>query len=359
MKKLTVSFNSPISNRAYPIFTGTGLIEKITTLIDFSKYSKLFIVTDQTVAPLFLEKLGGNLPSKAASIVLPPGESAKDIKYLTKIWKAMIDAKLDRKSLVLNLGGGVIGDIGGFAASTYMRGIAFINIPTTLLAQVDESVGGKTMIDFDGIKNIVGTFYQPSAVIIDVETLKSLPQRQVLSGFADIIKHGLIKDKNYFEIVTNKKSMDFSQSELIDIIERSNEIKSEIVQGDENENGLRKIVNFGHTIGHAVEALSLETNTPLLHGEAVSIGMVAESDIANQIGLLSKENTLLIKESLINAGLPTSVPKFKTDDIINKIKLDKKNIGDKMIFTLLRQIGEGVINQTISEEIIRTVLQQS
>src|SRR6266702_593207 len=194
MRKLIVSFTSPVPNREYPIFTGTGLIEKIASFIDFSTYSKPFIITDETVALLFLDKLQKNLPSEADVIILPAGESAKDIQYLTKIWKKMIDAKLDRKSLVINLGGGVIGDIGGFAASTYMRGIDFINIPTTLLAQVDESVGGKTMIDFNGIKNIVGTFYQPSAVIIDVETLKSLPQRQVLSGFAEIIKHGLIKD---------------------------------------------------------------------------------------------------------------------------------------------------------------------
>jgi len=356
MKKITISFSAPGPKRDYPIFIGSHLIEKIATLTDFSHYTKLFIITDQTVAPLFLKKLQENLPATAEAIILPSGEKTKDIMYLTNIWKAMIAAQLDRKSLVINLGGGVIGDIGGFSASTYMRGIAFINIPTTLLAQVDESVGGKTMIDFDGIKNIVGTFYQPSAVIIDVETIKTLPERQMFSGFAEIIKHGLINDKNYFEKVTSKKPMEFTQTELIEIIERSNVIKAEIVRNDENEKDLRKIVNYGHNIGHAIEALSLETNSPLLHGEAVSIGMVVESEISRLMGLLSEKETHVIKNSLIKSGLPTNMPNFTIDEIINKMKLDKKNVGDKLIFTLLKQIGEGVINQTVTEETIKKAL---
>ncbi len=221
MKKLAISLPAT-QQREYSIFIGSHLIEKIETLFDSSHYSKLLIITDETVAPLFLGKLQASLTSKSKVIILPSGENAKDIQYLTKIWQTMIDVQLDRKSLVINLGGGVIGDIGGFAASTYMRGIDFINIPTTLLSQVDESVGGKTMIDFHRIKNIVGTFYQPSAVIIDVETLKTLPERQLLNGFAEIIKTGLIIDKKYFEKVTNKKPTEFSHDELVEIIERAN-----------------------------------------------------------------------------------------------------------------------------------------
>lgn len=355
MKKLAIHL--PATHpREYPIFVGANLIEKIETVFDFSGYSKLFVITDEVVAPLYLDKLKSCLPAKTPEIILTSGESAKDIGNLTKIWQAMIDAHLDRKSLVINLGGGVIGDIGGFAASTYMRGIDFINIPTTLLSQVDESVGGKTMIDFHGIKNIVGTFYQPSAVIIDVETLKTLPERQLLNGFAEIIKHGLIKDKSYFELVTSKKPADFSQKELVAIIARSNEIKAEVVQKDEKESGSRKIVNYGHTVGHAIEALSLETDKPLLHGEAISIGMVVENKIAVENGLLSKADAELIKNSLENAGLPVEVPDFKADDILEKMKLDKKNVGGKINFTFLKQIGEGVINQTASEEIIKEVL---
>jgi 3-dehydroquinate synthase len=214
------------------------------------------------------------------------------------------------------------------------------------------------MIDFHGIKNIVGTFYQPSAIIIDFETLQTLPKRQLLSGFGEIIKCGLIKDKKFFENVTSKIPEDFSQSELIDIVERANEIKSEVVQNDETESGYRKILNYGHNIGHAIEALSLDSDKPLLHGEAVSIGMVTENEIAIQMGLLASETAETIKKALSKTGLPTEIPDFATDEIINKMKLDKKNIDGKMIFTLLKQIGEGTIHQTVSEDIIRRVLQK-
>jgi 3-dehydroquinate synthase len=358
MKKLSIHLPAT-KQRDYPIFVGVDLFAKIAALFDFSRYSKLFIITDETVAPLYLDKLQNNLSSKAETIILPSGEKAKDIHYLTKIWQAMIDAQLDRKSLVINLGGGVIGDIGGFASSTYMRGIAFINIPTTILSQVDESVGGKTMISFGGIKNIVGTFHQPSAVIIDVDTLETLPERQLLNGFAEIIKHGLIKDKEYFELVTRKKPNDFSQEELIEIIARSNEIKAGVVQEDEKESGYRKIVNYGHTIGHAIEALSLETDNPLLHGEAVSIGIVAENKIAVEIGMLSKEDAEMVKKSLENAGLPVEISDFNADTIIEKMKLDKKNMDGKINFTLLKTIGKAIINQTVSEDIIKNSLMKS
>jgi 3-dehydroquinate synthase len=358
MKKLSIKLSTS-QVREYPIFVGSHMIERIDTLFDFSDYSKLFIITDETVAPLYLDKLKNGLPAQTPEIILPSGESAKDIQHLTKIWQQMIAEQLDRKSLIINLGGGVIGDIGGFAASTYMRGIDFINIPTTLLAQVDESVGGKTMIDFHGIKNIVGTFYQPSAVIIDIESLKTLPKRQLLNGFAEIIKHGLIKDKQYFDLVTRKKPADFSEEELIEIISRSNEIKAEFVESDEKESGMRKIVNYGHTIGHAIEALSLQTENPLLHGEAISIGMVVENNIAVQLGLLPEEINQTVKQKLLMTGLPTKIPNFKTDKILEKIKLDKKNAHGKINFTLIKQIGEGVIDQTTQEEIIIKALNKS
>jgi 3-dehydroquinate synthase len=353
----TLSINLPATKqREYLIFVGSHLIEKVQTLFDTSGYSRIFIITDETVAPLFLEKLSNNLSPKVEVITLPAGEKAKDIEYLSKIWQTMIDVQLDRKSLVINLGGGVVGDIGGFAASTYMRGIDFINIPTTLLAQVDESVGGKTMIDFHGIKNIVGTFYQPSAVIIDVQTLKTLPERQLLNGFAEIIKHGLIKDKTYFELVTSKKPAEFSESELTEIIAMSNQIKASIVQEDEKEEGIRKLVNYGHTIGHAIEALSLETENPLLHGEAITIGMVIENEIALHNKLLSKEDAEQVKQLLKKTGLPIEIPHYQTDALIAKMKLDKKNAQGKINFTLLKTIGEATINQMVPEDIIRNIL---
>jgi 3-dehydroquinate synthase len=357
MKKLTITLPS-VSERSYPIYIGVDLIEKLPTLFDFSKYTKIFILTDKNVEELFLKKLLKNQTDKTSYIVLPPGEAAKDIDHLTKIWKSMVDSQLDRKSIVINLGGGVIGDIGGFAASTYMRGIDFINIPTTILSQVDESVGGKTMIDFNGIKNIVGTFHQPSAVFIDVGTIKTLPERQVLSGFAEIIKHGIIKDKNYFDFVTKKHPLEFTEAELIEIITGSCKIKAQVVQNDEKEKGERKLLNFGHTIGHAVEAISLETPIPLLHGEAISIGMILEAEIANKTGVLSEKDVTIIKQKLHDSGLPTESPNFSAEDIIKKMKSDKKNVGETINFTLLKQVGVGLINQTVSEETIKEVLEK-
>ncbi|HSA84312.1 MAG TPA: 3-dehydroquinate synthase, partial [Patescibacteria group bacterium] len=278
MKILTI--NIPTAQKQYPILIGNELIGNLTNHIDINNYSRIFIVTDNIVAPLFLKKLLQTLPEGTAAITLSSGEKEKNIVTVGKIWSAMKENNLDRKSLVINLGGGVIGDMGGFAASTYMRGIDFLQIPTTLLSQIDASVGGKTGVDFAGIKNLVGSFQQPIGVIIDTQTLKTLPKREFLSGFGEMIKHGLIADKTYFELVTSKQPQSFSQEELINLIARSCEIKKTIVEQDETENGLRKLLNFGHTIGHAIESLSLETEMPLLHGEAVAIGMVAEAKVA-------------------------------------------------------------------------------
>lgn len=355
MEKLTINIPAP-AQKTYPIFIGKNLLQKIAKLYPVEKYTTVIILTDEIVAPLFLDKVLESLPKETKSIIVPTGENNKNIETLQFIWKKLIEYGVDRKSLLINLGGGVIGDIGGFAASTYMRGIDFINVPTTILAQVDESVGGKTMIDFANIKNIVGTFYQPSAVIFDITTLRSLPDRQILSGFAEIIKHGIIKDKRYFDKVTSKKPLEFSEDEMIDIITGSCEIKAKIVEKDEKESGIRKIVNFGHTIGHAVEVISLDTNKPLLHGEAVSIGMVAETKIANILGMLSQNDYEIVKNSLINAGLPTAIPKYQINTILDKMKSDKKNTGGIINFTLITKIGEGLIDQTVPEKILKETI---
>ena len=269
------------------------------------------------------------------------------------LWTAMHDAQLDRKSLVINLGGGVITDMGGFAASTYMRGIDFVNIPTTLLSQVDASVGGKTGINFAEIKNLIGTFNQPQAVIIDATTLETLSERELVAGFAEIIKHGLIKDKNYLKKVTSKSPLEFSQEELLEIIKGSCEIKASVVQQDETENGQRKILNFGHTIGHAIESLCLGNLRPLLHGEAISVGMVAEAALAKTKGLLSDEEIQVIKQSLFHAGLPISVRGLSVDEIYTKMLSDKKNTFNQINFTLLSGIGNALYNQTSNEETIK------
>lgn len=353
MKKIIVTPQHQPS-KSYEIVIGEHLLEGVSEYIDFSKYSKIAIITDQNVST-HLEKLLKNFKNVPLAIELSSGEQNKNIENVQKIWQQLTEYKFDRKSLILNLGGGMITDIGGFAASTYMRGIDFVNIPTTLLSQVDASVGGKTGINFSGIKNIIGTFNQPKLVLIDILTLQTLPDREFNSGFAEIIKHGLICDKNYFEFVTSKKPREFSTAELIEIISKSCELKKRITENDPKELGERKILNFGHTIGHAVEAISIETNKILLHGEAISIGMVAEANISQIKNLISIEDLELIKLKLLNADLPIAVPDFETKKIIEKIRLDKKNNNANTNFTLLKNIGEAVYDQTIAVEIITKV----
>ncbi len=351
MKKIVLKLQKS-SAKDYPIFIGNGIVTKIANILDIRKYSKAFIVTDQNIKPLFLKNLQKALPIISTAIVLAPGERGKGIKNVEKIWKFLASEQGDRKSLIINLGGGVIGDMGGFAASTFMRGVDFINVPTTLLSQVDASVGGKTGIDFAGIKNLIGTFNQPVAVIVDISVLSTLPKREFLSGFGEIIKHGLILDKKHFERATVKNPLKFSKEELKNLIHRSIQIKAKIVEIDETENGIRKILNFGHTIGHAVEILSLETKAPLLHGEAVSIGMMAEAKISYMMKLISLQDLQLIEQALINAELPISIPNFKKEDILRKMQLDKKRGKGQVNLTLLKEVGEAIINQNVDESII-------
>ena len=251
-------------------------------IIEKGKYSKVFVFTDSNTSeiclPVFREMLDDF--SEFDLIETDPGEENKNIDFCIGIWKTLLDFEADRKCLMINLGGGVITDMGGFIASTYKRGIHFINIPTTLLAQVDASVGGKTGIDIDNVKNMVGTFTLPQAVFIETAFLKTLPECELLSGFAEMIKHGLIADKGYFEVLRNSdyKNLDAQA------IYRSVEIKNEIVTTDPHEQNLRKILNFGHTIGHAIEGYSLlNDGSPLLHGEAIAAGMICEGYLSHKL----------------------------------------------------------------------------
>jgi 3-dehydroquinate synthase len=343
-------------SRGYKIHVGEQAIEKIGSLFELGQYSKIVVVTDDAVRPVLLGQLTAALPQGSPSVILPAGEKYKDIKSVQKIWTVLHDAGCDRKSLLINLGGGVIGDVGGFAAATYMRGIDFLNVPTTLLAQVDASVGGKTGFNFAGIKNLAGTFTQPIGVVIDPRTLESLPEAEFLSGFGEIIKHGVIKDKDYFAKVTAKTPGEFSAEELGDIIAGSCRIKAAIVGDDETESGARKLLNFGHTVGHAVEALSLETAEPLLHGQAISIGMVAEARISQVLNMLGETDLKRLRGVLTAAGLPVSAKGFTSDDILLKMRSDKKNEGGELNFTLLDDIGQASYDQHPPEDIVTEAL---
>ncbi len=350
------------------IFIGNNLLSKINQLFDFNRFSKVTILTDTNVAKHWLPSVKRFLKQKTSEIIIKPGEKEKNIETVKKIWKKMFEFGLDRKSLLINLGGGVVGDMGGFVASTFMRGIDFLNIPTTLLSQVDAGVGGKTGIDFQEIKNSIGVFKDPVGTVIDVATLKTLPKRELTATFGEIIKHGIISGKEYFDLVTRKKPAEFGQKELIKIIKQSIKIKLDIVKKDPKETtGLRKVLNFGHTIGHAIESLSLRTNKPLLHGEAIAIGMIAESNLA------SSNLRGCIEKAVHHAGLPTRINVFGfnchsrgggnpdsklklTRDILQIMSFDKKNIGKKILWSLPEKIGKVVINiEAPKKLIIKTI----
>lgn len=352
----TLSIHIKEHAKDYPILIGENLLSQIDELLDLSGYSKVAIIADNHTKT-FIPSLKSAIKQQIIEIIIPSGEKTKNIETVKEIWQHMTDAQLDRKSLVINLGGGVIGDMGGFAAATYMRGIAFIQIPTTLLSMVDASVGGKVGINFAEVKNSIGSFQQPIAVIIDTNTLETLPDREFNSGFAEIIKHGLIDDKNYFEHVTNKTPRSYSPEELVEIIEGSCKIKALIVQVDEHETNIRKTLNFGHTIGHAVEILSAQSETPLLHGEAISIGMVAEAKISELLGYIQQKDLERIEEAFMNAKLPTRITGISQDRIFEKILTDKKNSHGKVKWTLLQAIGKADYNIEIGETFIKKAIQ--
>lgn len=356
MKKLKVNIRG-ITHK-YPIIIGENLIETIDSLFDFARYSQIAIITGSNIPGLWLKKLREALPSETRVIIVPAGEKEKNINSVIAIWNELQKFRMDRKSLVINLGGGVICDMGGFAASTFLRGIDFLHIPTTVLAQVDASVGGKVGINLNNIKNYIGVFQQPVGVIIDVNTLSTLPKRFFDQGFAELIKHGLIADKAFFELATSKKPQEFNTSELTQMMAKSCEIKARIVEEDQKEHGIRRIVNFGHTIGHAIESLSLETKNPLLHGEAVNIGMISETKISELAGLLSSEESAIIYKSLSRTGLPVSVSGISARDILKDLKLDKKTIRGQINWTLLESIGHAVINRKVDEKIVKLALEQ-
>src|ERR1700759_1222416 len=276
-----------IQSDSYPIYFENSL-EELARFANSGKYSRVFILTDENTGEHCLPLVTKHFTEDNYDLIeVPYGEENKNIDTCTGIWKLLIDFGADRKALMINLGGGVITDMGGFAASTFKRGIDFVQVPTTLLSQVDASVGGKTGIDLDGVKNIIGTFTQPKAVFIEHEFLKTLPPRQILSGLAEMLKHGLIADAAYW----NKLKFSDLESPSAELVYHSVEIKNKVVIEDPHEKGIRKSLNFGHTIGHAIETYSLlNDGNPLTHGEAIAAGMICEAQLsAIKIGLSEDE----------------------------------------------------------------------
>ncbi len=346
----------------YPILIGKGLLRDLPKVFDITKYSSLFILTDQNVGrrwlPQLLTTLNVNREIRCHAWEMPAGEENKNISLLGEVWNKFAEAGLDRKSLVINLGGGVVGDLGGFAASTYMRGLDFIQAPTTLLSQVDASVGGKTAIDHAQLKNLVGSFSQPVAVIIDTETLTTLPPRELAAGFAEIIKHGLIQDQGYFDLARSGTASSCSEEKLHSLIAGSCKIKSLIVSCDEKEIGPRKLLNFGHTVGHALESHFLTTRHPLLHGEAISLGMVVEGTLSLKLGLISESEFSIITQALSRIPLPLKAPeKFDGEKMFELMIKDKKNSHGEVRWSLLSGIGRGVYDQSAPRELVLHALE--
>ena len=315
-----------------------------------SNASQVFILTDENVAPFWLPEVAYWLRcDPAIDIIIKVGEQYKTLQTVQRIWKTLLKHHADRNALLINLGGGVITDLGGFAASTYKRGIKFINIPTTLLGMVDAAIGGKTGIDFGGGKNQIGTFAEAEEVIIDPVFLTTLPQRELLSGLAEMLKYGFIADAN----LLNVNLENYQQ-----FIDRCGEIKREIVAKDPRETGLRKILNFGHTIGHAIESHCLTTNCPLLHGEAVALGMGAALWLSEkQLGLdksvlqnFENQLPMLLSEAEVN------LTEADVDSILGYLALDKKNKGEKPQFVLLEAVGKPIWDVEVPADTLRASL---
>ena len=323
--------------------------------IDLSKYSNIFILTDENTHkhcfPYLTYTLSGL--EKANIIEIPSGEENKTIEMTAQIWSTLTELGADRKSLMINLGGGVIGDMGGFVASTYMRGIDFIQMPTTLLSQVDSSVGGKLGIDFEGYKNHIGLFSTPKAVFIDSTFLETLDQRNLKSGLAEMLKHGLIADSKHWLKLAMMKSL--SKKSVEKYIATSIKIKNDIVKRDFKESGLRKVLNFGHTIGHAIESIFLEKENPFLHGEAVAIGMAVETCLSRNIGLMADEVEEILTVLKKNFSFIEITPEIESE-ILELIKLDKKNTNGNLSFTLLSAIGKVEFDCEISEHQIHEAI---
>lgn len=353
-----IELKASTQTQSTKILIGSQIIETLPQHVTNSQASSCYIITDSHVAPLYLEQLkralSMNFDQKHIhAYIIPAGELSKKLSTAELIYQDMALHGVDRASIVINLGGGVVSDLGGFVASTYMRGIPYITISTTLEAMVDASFGGKTGVNLGSLKNYVGVFAQPSLVLLDVKTLGTLPKRALIQGYAEVMKHGLIHDKKYFERAYAWRWDSYQSQDLIEIIERSVMIKKEIVSKDPHEKGERKLLNFGHTVGHVIESSSFSSDSPLFHGEAVAIGMVAETWISHLMGLISQKEAESIEQNIASVGLPT---KFhfsgSVEDLMHKLLSDKKTTHGTLQFTLLQQVGKGIINQEVPDVII-------
>ncbi len=356
-KKIKVNIKQ--ENNSYSIYIGSNWIDKIGSCTDISwKDQDVFILTHVRLADLYLKKVKSSLEKAGAQVYhynVAEGETSKDLSSLQKIYSKMIHLRLDRKAVLIALGGGVIGDLGGFIAATYLRGIRFIQIPTTLLAQVDASVGGKVAVNLPDGKNLVGAFHQPRAVYIDINFLKTLDLRQWLSGMAEVVKYGMIWNVKFLKFLEDVfMKPECHEQDLIHIVYESCKIKAEVVSKDEKESDLRRILNFGHTFAHGIETYTKYVRWT--HGEAVAMGMVAACKLAEKVDGLAPSVRIRLEKLLKKIGLPVSLPKMHKEKYYQMLFADKKMMAGHLIFVLPKKIGHVYCTDKVTKEDILSLL---
>jgi 3-dehydroquinate synthase len=346
-----------LGEQSYSIHIGAGLISDSALIQSEISGERVLIVTNETVAPLYVDRLKQSLKDRSVDVIaLPDGERYKTLDTLNTIFDILLTNQHNRNSTIIALGGGVVGDTAGFAAASYQRGIAFIQIPTTLLSQVDSSVGGKTGVNHALGKNMIGAFHQPRAVYIDTDTLQTLPKRELIAGLAEVIKHGALADRQYFEwleqVVDDLLSADAET--LTRTIKRSCELKAQIVASDEKETGTRALLNFGHTFGHAIE--SGLGYGEWLHGEAVGAGMVMAADLSCRLNMCPGEDALRLKSLIEKVGLPIAPPMGLINEFVTLMQRDKKSSDQGMRLVLLREIGKAEIVNAVDDGLLRETI---
>ena len=348
-----------VGHSRYPIAIGPGLLGDGELLDTYIRGRDLLIVTNSIVARLYLAKLAAGLAGRrVAECILPDGEQHKTLQTAGWVFDALVAKKMNRDATVLALGGGVVGDVAGFAAASYQRGIGYVQIPTTLLAQVDSSVGGKTGVNHPGGKNLIGAFYQPQSVIADIDTLTTLPDRELRAGLAEVIKYGCVWDPLLFDWLDDHvpELLARDVDALTYAIARSCEIKATVVGKDEREQNLRAILNFGHTFGHAIEAATAYET--YLHGEAVGLGMLIAADLSRRLGLIESGTQDRVRDILTRAGLPTEVPRIGAAKALELMQMDKKVLAGAVRLVLLEKLGRAILTADYPQEALHATLEE-
>jgi 3-dehydroquinate synthase len=346
-----------LAEKSYEIEIGAGILDSLGPSLSVAGFKgKVVIITNPLIKRLYGDKVIGQLNAAGFETLLlqvPDGEKFKSLEQAGKLYEQLGEFKAERSTPLIALGGGVIGDLAGFVAATYLRGVPLVQIPTTLLAQVDSSIGGKVAVNHGSLKNNIGTFYQPRLVIADISTLNTLPREEFQNGMAEVIKYGVIRDNELFELIENNPQ---PQGELlVEMITRCVAIKAAVVEDDEKDTGLRNILNFGHTVGHAIEIVS---GYKVKHGQGVAIGMVAAAAVSEQMGYSSRSDTARIKKVITQTGLPVKIPHLDVNKVIQAMQHDKKRIGGQMRFILFNGIGDALINDEIQPEMLVDLLRE-